>query len=104
MCLGARLGLQARASTLDEYLRAKGGWDYIRPGALRAEVNDVSLGRRKLYNIRQYCNDTTHVDSPLSGWGGKVESLGERTDEGHELESGPGYHILYRHLSPRVVD
>jgi len=57
--LGTRLGLQARVSTLDKYLGAKGGGDYIAPGALGAEVDDVSLSRRKLHNIRQCRNDTT---------------------------------------------
>lgn len=69
--LGARLCLQARVSTLDEYLRARGRWDYIRPRAIGAEVNDVSLGRRK----RQ-------VDAL-----GKLSPLGVCMGEGHELEA-----------------
>lgn len=81
MLLGARLGLQARVSTLDKYLRAKGGGNYIRPGALGAGVNDVSLAGRKLHNVRQCCNKTIQVDSPLSGWQGEVEPL-ERADGG----------------------
>lgn len=50
VCLGARLGPQARVSTFDEDLRAENGWDYIRSGALGAQFNDVSL----LHTIHQY--------------------------------------------------